>query len=33
MTFLRFPSHTLKLNTLDQPHSASEESLMTCDIT
>ena len=29
----RFPNHTLKLKTPDQPKSAGEESLLTGDIT
>ena len=28
-----FPNHTLKLKATDQPQSAGEESLLTCDIT
>ena len=32
-TFFRFPSHILKLKTLDQSQSTTEESLLTRDIT
>ena len=28
-----FPNHTLKLKAPDQPQSAEEESLLTCDVT
>ena len=32
-TFFRFPNHILKLKTLDQSQSTTEESLLTRDIT
>ena len=33
MSFFRFPNHALKLKAPDQPPSATEESLLTRDIT